>query len=101
MDLNVVGGVWVVCAVFSMVIASSKGRSEVGWLILGGLFGVFALFAVGVMPKLEPQQQTAVESGSAAEQQSSKISIVEKILLSLFVLACIAIAVDQWFYKFL
>ena len=45
--------VWAVCAVFSGVIASSKGRSGFGWFLLGALFGVFAMFAVGVMPAIE------------------------------------------------
>lgn len=41
---------WIACGVFSAVIASGKGRSGIGWLILGLIFGIFALLAAGFMP---------------------------------------------------
>lgn len=40
--------IWVTCAVFSAFVASSKGRSIVGWFVLGFLFGPLALIAVGL-----------------------------------------------------
>lgn len=45
---------WVVCGVFSGLIASSKGRSGVCWFIAGFLFGPIGLVSVGFMPKYEP-----------------------------------------------
>jgi hypothetical protein len=42
--------VWVVCGVFTAIVASSKGRGTWGWFFAGFLFGPIALFAVGFMP---------------------------------------------------
>lgn len=42
--------IWLACGVFSAIIAAAKGRSFFGWLILGCIFGIFALLAVGFMP---------------------------------------------------
>lgn len=42
---------WLGIAVLTAIIASSKGRSFVGWLILGALFSVLALIAVCAMPR--------------------------------------------------
>lgn len=41
---------WVLCGVFAAMVASSKGRSGLGWGLLGFLFGPLALLAVGFMP---------------------------------------------------
>lgn len=46
--------VWLVFAVLAAVVAGSKGRSAFGWLLLGCVFGIFALIAVALMPKLAP-----------------------------------------------
>ena len=40
------GIIWIACGIFSAIVASSKGRSGFGWLVLGLIFGVFALLAV-------------------------------------------------------
>ena len=48
---------WIGCGVFSAIIAGSKGRSFGGWLVLGLIFGVFALLAAGFMPKVEEQNE--------------------------------------------
>lgn len=45
---------WFAFIVLCAVIAGSKGRSVFGWLILGALFGIFALIAVACMPSLKP-----------------------------------------------
>lgn len=42
-------GVWILFAVFSAIIASSKGRSGFGWFLIGLFFGFFGL-VVGLMP---------------------------------------------------
>lgn len=44
---------WFAFAVLSAIVASSKGRSGFGWLLLGCIFGVFALIAVALMPSLK------------------------------------------------
>ncbi len=46
---------WIVCGILSGAVAASKGRSGFGWLLLGVLFGPLGLFAVGFMPKIEPE----------------------------------------------
>ncbi len=47
------GIIWIACGIFSAIVASSKGRSGFGWLVLGLIFGVFALLAVGFMPAVK------------------------------------------------
>lgn len=64
--------IWVLCAVFSAVIASAKDRSGFGWFVLGFLFGPFALIAVGFMPSLKtmpgaPTPATHVKCPDCAE----------------------------------
>jgi hypothetical protein len=44
---------WIAFAVLCAVIASSKGRSGFGWLVLGAIFGLFALIAVIAMPAVK------------------------------------------------
>lgn len=39
-----------VCAVFSACIAAAKGRSFIGWLILGFCFPVISLLALIALP---------------------------------------------------
>lgn len=41
---------WLAFAILSAIIGGSKGRSAIGWLLLGIVFGVFALIAVIAMP---------------------------------------------------
>lgn len=43
---------WLIVAVFTGAIASSKKRSFLGWFILGFLFSIIALIAVAAMPAL-------------------------------------------------
>ncbi|WP_183077572.1 hypothetical protein [Paenirhodobacter hankyongi] len=42
--------IWIGFAVVTAIAANGRGRSAIGWLFLGALFGVFALIAVLVMP---------------------------------------------------
>lgn len=41
---------WIGCAIVSAIVASSKGRSSFAWLVLGAIFGIFALILVIVLP---------------------------------------------------
>jgi len=45
--------VWAATAGFTMAIAASKYRSQLGWLALGVVFGPIALISVGVMEPLD------------------------------------------------
>lgn len=49
---------WCFCAVIAGAIASSKGRSGLGWFVLGLFIGPFAL-AVALLPSSESQAQEA------------------------------------------
>ena len=44
--------IWFLFAVFTAVIASSKGRTGFGWFLLGAVFGIFALILVALLPNL-------------------------------------------------
>lgn len=52
---------WIGFAVVAAIAASSRGRSGDAWFFLGLVFGIFALIAVLVMPRVEPET-----TGSAA-----------------------------------
>lgn len=41
---------WLFCAAATAIIAGARGRSVIGWLLLGLLFGIFALIVVAVIP---------------------------------------------------
>lgn len=41
---------WIAFAITCAIIAGSRGRSVAGWLLLGGLFGFFALIVVAILP---------------------------------------------------
>ena len=43
---------WIILGVASAIVAGSKNRSVLGWLLAGFFFGPVALFMVGVMPSL-------------------------------------------------
>lgn len=58
--------VWFACAIFTGIIANSKGRNGAVWFLLGCLFGIFALLAVGFMPaqKKEEAKQASAENST-------------------------------------
>ena len=60
---------WIGCGVFSAIIAGSKGRSFGGWLVLGLIFGVFALLAAGFMPKVEEQNDAPEEAAEPDKEE--------------------------------
>ena len=45
--------VWAAFAFLVAAIAVSKGRYAIVWLILGAVFGIFALIAVCAMPRVD------------------------------------------------
>lgn len=44
---------WIGCAVACWIIANSKARFAGVWLVLGLMFGIFALIAVIIVPSLD------------------------------------------------
>lgn len=51
--------IWVIFAVMAAVVAGAKDRSVFGWLLLGFVFGVFALLLVAALPSLRPAPASA------------------------------------------
>lgn len=45
--------VWIVIAVVTAIVASSRGRHGFGWFLLGCLFSIFALILVALLPSLK------------------------------------------------
>ena len=48
----------IVCAGFCFFIASEKNRDAGGWLMLGFLFGLFAMLALIAVSKIESESET-------------------------------------------
>ncbi|MGL5649977.1 MAG: hypothetical protein ACRDDY_19260 [Clostridium sp.] len=44
---------WMFFAIVTAMVASAKNRSIIGWGITGFFFGIFALIAIGIIPKKE------------------------------------------------
>jgi hypothetical protein len=57
---------WVICTGATSVVAAYKGRSGFGWLILGALFGIFALLVVAILPNLNVERAEAAAAAAAA-----------------------------------
>ena len=58
---------WLICGIASAVIASNKGRSGLGWFLLGMLMGPFGLM-VALLPSREDQAQREVRmTGQAGD----------------------------------
>lgn len=62
--------VWIACGFGAMAIASGKGRSGLGWGILGFLFGPLGILAAAVM---SPDQQATQKRDARAGLQSGKM----------------------------
>ena len=54
--------IWIDCGIGAAAIASSKGRSAVGWFFGGLLLGPIGLLIVGFMGKPEPEVDPATQS---------------------------------------
>jgi hypothetical protein len=47
-------GFWIICAIACTLVAASRDRSIIGWLLLGLLFGALALVLVIALPSNRP-----------------------------------------------
>ena len=61
---------WIGCGIGAMLIASGKGRSALGWGILGFLFGPLGLLAAAIM---SPDQSVREKRSLRAGLQSGKM----------------------------
>jgi 4-hydroxybenzoate polyprenyltransferase len=68
--------VWLLFAVVTAIVASSRGRSGFGWFILGLLFSFFALILVALLPSIKPEQIEKMvfdkSTGTIAVAQTTK-----------------------------
>lgn len=55
---------WLLCGVVCAVIASSKGKSTVGWFFLGCILGIFGIILVAVLPSENPTTVRIVDDWS-------------------------------------
>lgn len=67
-------------AIFSAVLASSKGRSGIGWFFVGLLFGPFGLL-VGFMPPLSTSVKNSNQSNDI-EDLKNLVELKEKGVFS-------------------
>lgn len=58
--LLVVGAMWVAWGLWCRSIAIGKNRSGTTWLILGIVFGIFALIVLLTLPRLAPAESKVV-----------------------------------------
>jgi hypothetical protein len=65
---------WIVCGAFSAVLAKGKGRSPIGWLLMGSLLGILGPIVVALLPAVEPEQRSSAEPPPPLkpEQQSNR-----------------------------
>lgn len=54
---------YIACAFFASGTASSKGRSELGWFVLGLVFGPIGLIAVGFAENIETSRRIQALQG--------------------------------------
>lgn len=65
--------IWVSFGVLTAIVAGIKGRTIIGWFLLGFLFSFFALIVLLVLPKVESTN----ESSEEFIPSNSKISLAE------------------------
>ncbi|TCP80826.1 hypothetical protein C8J31_11467 [Rhizobium sp. PP-CC-2G-626] len=49
---------WIICGIVTGIIASSKGRTGVGWFLIGSLLGIFGLILIACLPSLRSSPQS-------------------------------------------
>lgn len=67
---------WGLCAFFTAVVAAIKGRTIIGWLLLGIFFGIFALIVVCLLP---PRRANQAKNEPAAFFGRRGIQVEKKI----------------------
>lgn len=77
--------IWFACGLLAAIIAASKGRNFFGWLILGLLFGIFALIAAAFMPAVSADRRGNVATLILGDNK--KLGLVSCGILALIILA--------------
>jgi Na+/melibiose symporter-like transporter len=59
---------WLLFAVLTAIVASSKGRSGFGWFLVGCILGILGLILVAILPSVKSEVlQAKIIEGSAAD----------------------------------
>jgi hypothetical protein len=79
--------IWLSCAIMCGVVAKSKARSGLEWLIMGVLFGVFALIAIAGMPtkREEDQAWEPVETARAQRREGNPVPLAPMVVTAALV----------------
>ncbi|PZU23807.1 MAG: hypothetical protein DI589_05930 [Shinella sp.] len=56
---------WLICGIVTAIIAANKGRSGIGWLIIGFILGIFGIILIACMPSLKPQTVTLISADTS------------------------------------
>ncbi|MGA1804449.1 zinc ribbon domain-containing protein [Rhizobium sp. HT1-10] len=72
MGVQLILTVWLICGVVTAIIAGSKDRNWVGWLLIGLVLGIFGVILIACMPSLSPQLVAVSSAHQQAEHRASK-----------------------------
>ena len=73
MDLMAVIVFWVLCAIFSAMLANGKGRDGAGWFFVGLFFGPFGLL-VAALPPLEAKSESGEDSSLSSVESGDMLA---------------------------
>ncbi|MGR3494093.1 hypothetical protein [Citreimonas sp.] len=63
---------WLICAVVTAIIASSKGRSGFGWFLIGAVIGVFGIILIACLPSLAEEKPAPIDRRFPAASEKTK-----------------------------
>lgn len=78
MDLMAVIVFWVLCAIFSAMLANGKGRDGAGWFFVGLFFGPFGLL-VAALPPLEAKSESGEDSSLSSVESGDMPAQVQAL----------------------
>jgi hypothetical protein len=73
---------WIVCGAFSAVLAKSKGRSPIAWLVIGCLLGILGPIVVARLPAVErssAEPPPPVELGQRSDREPTPLRSRQEI----------------------
>lgn len=73
--------IWIICAVITAIIASSKGRSGIGWLLVGAVLGIFGVILIACLPSLRGEQARHYAVGAPTPETHVKCPDCRELVL--------------------
>lgn len=61
---------WIFLGIICSIIARRKNRSVAAWLVLGILFGIFALISIACLPSVQTSEEAFEEAQTKMNKQS-------------------------------